>query len=80
MNINNPTTFSVADLTYSTSNSSGTSGALRADDQIDIFDTTVVSSQGIADSAATGSVAKGSRRDHTHGNLVAFTLARLYGH
>lgn len=44
------------------------------------FDTTVVTSEGIADNPAVGTAVVPPRRDHLHGNLLAFTLARLYGH
>jgi len=65
MNINNPTTFSTPDLTLSTSNSSGTAGALRADDTILVYDTTVPASV-TSGSSATGSAATAARRDHVH--------------
>tara|TARA_R100000306_G_C4371133_1_gene140019 strand:- start:930 stop:1730 length:801 start_codon:yes stop_codon:yes gene_type:complete len=71
MNINNPTTFSSPDLSYSTSNSSGSSGALRADDTIAVFDGTVPAT--IASASATGSAGKAARRDHVHGGVVAIT-------
>ena len=64
MNINNPTTFSTPDLTLSTSNSSGTAGALRADDTILVYDTTVVSAVGAT--ASAGDTATASRRNHVH--------------
>ena len=67
MNINNPTTFSTPDLTLSTSNSSGTAGALRADDTILVYDTTVPTTIASSASAAAGSAATSARRDHTHG-------------
>ena len=65
MNINNPTTFSTPDLTLSTSNSSGTAGALRADDTILVYDTTNPANVTLG-SAATGSAAVAARRDHVH--------------
>lgn len=71
MNINNPTTFSTPDLTLSTANSSGTAGALRADDTILVYDTTVPTTIASGASAATGSASVSSRRDHQHG---AFTV------
>ena len=64
MNINNPTTFSTPDLTLGTSNSSGTGGALRADDTILVYDTSVPASVGAA--SATGSASTAARRDHVH--------------
>ena len=67
MNINNPTTFSTPDLTLSTSNSSGTAGALRADDTILVYDTSVPTTIAYGASAAAGSAAVSARRDHTHG-------------
>jgi len=63
VNINNPTTFSTPDLTLSTSNSSGSAGALRADDTILVFDTTLPAAVG---TAATGSASTAPRRDHVH--------------
>lgn len=71
MNINNPTTFSTPDLTLSTSNSSGTSGALRADDTILIYDTQNPNPVGA--SAEVGSVATSARRDHVHVGVGAVT-------
>ena len=65
MNINNPTTFSTPDLTLSTSNSSGSAGALRADDTIAVFDTTVPANI-TTGSASTGSAESAARRDHVH--------------
>ena len=73
MNISNPTSFSTPDLTLSTSNSSGTSGALRADDTILVYDATVPTTIGAGDSAATGSAATSARRDHGHGSAAAYT-------
>lgn len=67
MNISNPTTFASPNLTLSTSNSSGTSGALRADDTILVYDTTVPGTIAYAASAATGDTATASRRNHVHG-------------
>ena len=66
MNINNPTTFSVPDLTFTTSNSSGTSGALRADDSLLLYDTTLPDAIAYGQSGATGSAATAARRDHSH--------------
>ncbi len=62
MNINNPTTFSTPDLTLSTSNSSGTAGALRADDTIAIWATPGVS---LGTTAAIGDAATGIRSNST---------------
>lgn len=67
MNINNPTTFSTPNLTFSTSNSSGTAGALRADDTIQAYDATVPTTIAYSASAAAGSASVSARRDHTHG-------------
>ena len=64
MIINNPTTFSTPDLTLSTSNSSGTAGALRADDTILVYDTTVPEPIG---TASAGDTATSARRNHVHG-------------
>ena len=66
MNINNPTTFSAPDLTLSTSNSSGTAGALRADDTILVYDTTLPDAIAYGQSGNTGSSTTASRRDHSH--------------
>ena len=76
MNINNPTTFATPSLTYSTSNSSGTAGALRADDTIAVFDAPVPGTITPAASAATGSAAIAARRDHVHG---ATTIGNVVG-
>jgi mannose-6-phosphate isomerase-like protein (cupin superfamily) len=75
MNISNPTSFSPPDLTLTTSNSSGTAGALRADDSILVYDTTVPTTIASAASAATGSAATAARRDHTHGMYTATAAA-----
>jgi len=83
MNINNPTTFATPDLTLTTANSSGTSGALRADDSILVYDTSVPASVGTAN--ATGSASTSARRDHVHAALsgaittVDETIARYTG-
>ena len=66
MNINNPTTFSAPDLTLSTSNSSGTAGALRADDTILVYDATLPDAITYAQSGAAGAAAVSARRDHAH--------------
>lgn len=71
MNINNPTTFSTPDLTLSTSNSSGSAGALRADDTILVYDATVPTTISSGASASAGNSATAARRNHTHG---AFTI------
>ena len=73
MNISNPTSFSTPNLTFTTSNSSGTSGALRADDSLLLYDVTVPTTIGAGDSAATGSAATSARRDHVHGSAAAYT-------
>ena len=83
MNINNPTTFGSPSLTLSTSNSSGTGGALRSDDTIALFDVTAVASVGASNT--TGSQAVASRRDHVHagvggaGTVVDDAIARFDG-
>jgi len=82
MNINNPTTFSTPDLTLGTANSSGTAGALRADDTILVYDTTNPAAVGA--SAVVGSAATSARRDHVHAGVVAITstdeaIARFNG-
>jgi hypothetical protein len=69
LNINNPTTFGTPDLTLSTSNSSGTAGALRSDDTILVYDTTVPADVGAA--SATGSQPVASRRDHVHAGVLS---------
>ena len=74
MNINNPTTFSTPDLTLSTSNSSGTGGALRADDTILVFDTTLPAQVG---TAAVGSATVAPRRDHVHAPPAAPAYGRV---
>jgi hypothetical protein len=66
MQINNPTTFSTPDLTLTTSNSSGTAGALRADDSILVYDTTLPDAITYGQSGSTGSAATSARRDHAH--------------
>ena len=68
MNINNPTTFGTPDLTLGTANSSGTGGALRADDTILVFDTTLPAQVG---TAAVGSATVATRRDHVHAPAAA---------
>ena len=76
MNINNPTTFSTPALVYSTSNSSGSAGALRADDTLAVFSTTVptdISTSTV--SAATGDNAFASREDHVHGSTAVLAVA-----
>ena len=71
MNINNPTTFSAPDLTFSTSNSSGTSGALRADDQIALYSAS--STTTVASSQVVGTAETASRSDHVHVGIAAVT-------
>ena len=66
MQINNPTTFSPPDLTLTTANSSGNAGALRADDSILVYDTTLPDAITFGQSGATGSAATSARRDHSH--------------
>ena len=77
MNINNPTTFGTPSLTLSTSNSSGTGGALRADDTILVFDTSNPASVGT--SPATGSATVTSRRDHVHAQAALAAPALTLG-
>ena len=71
MNINNPTTFAAPNLTFTTANSSGTSGALRADDDVLLYDTTSPAS--VAPSPVVGSAATAARRDHVHSGVAAIT-------
>jgi hypothetical protein len=66
VNINNPTTFGTPNLTLSTSNSSGTGGALRSDDTVLVYDTTAVDAITFGQSGSVGSAATSSRRDHAH--------------
>lgn len=66
MNISNPTSFSPPDLTLTTANSSGSAGALRADDSILVYDTTLPDAITFGQSGATGSAATSARRDHAH--------------
>lgn len=66
MQINNPTTFSTPDLTLSTSNSSGIAGALRADDTVLVYDTTLPDAITFGQSGAAGDTATAARRNHSH--------------
>ena len=66
MNINNPTTFSTPNLTLSTSNSSGTAGALRADDTVLVYDATLPDAIAYGQSGSAGSASTSARRDHSH--------------
>ena len=75
MNINNPTTFSSPDLTYTTSNSSGSAGALRADDSIAIFSASNPETIAYGQSAAAGDDAFASRLDHVHGMAASTALS-----
>jgi len=76
MNINNPTTFSTPDLTLSTSNSSGTAGALRADDTLLVYDSTVPEAVTSGGSSATGDTATAARRNHQHSlSTITFQTA-----
>jgi len=72
------TSFATPALVYSTSNSSGTGGALRADDTVAIFSTTTptVSVWGV--SSSTGDNAFGSREDHVHGFVAQDKSCRIY--
>ena len=55
-------------LTFSTTNSSGTSNALRADDTIALFDAVNPALVAIGTtSSSPGSSGTGARRDHVHG-------------
>lgn len=67
MNITNPTTFGTPGLTLSTSNSSGTGGALRSDDTILVYDTTVPADVG---TASAGNTSTAARRNHVHGPIA----------
>ena len=73
MNINNPTTFSVPDLTLGLSNSSGSAGALRADDTILVYDTTLPDAITYGQSGSAGSAATAARRDHAHAMAATAT-------
>lgn len=66
MQINNPTTFSTPDLTLTTSNSSGSAGALRADDSILVYDTTLPDAITFGQSGSAGDTATAARRNHSH--------------
>ena len=66
MNINNPTTFSTPDLTLSTSNSSGTAGAIRADDTILVFNTEVPDAITFGQSGSAGSGNIAAYQNHAH--------------
>jgi hypothetical protein len=77
VNINNPTTFGTPSLTLSTSNSSGTGGALRADDTILVFDTSNPASVGTSPSVGSASVT--SRRDHVHAQAALAAPALTLG-
>jgi len=77
VNINNPTTFGTPSLTLSTSNSSGTGGALRSDDTILVYDTTVPTTIASGASAAVGDVATAARRNHTHGMYTTTVAASV---
>jgi hypothetical protein len=74
------TTFAAPSFTLGVSNITGSGDSVHAGATLLAFDTTVPSSAGIADQAAVGSATVASRRDHLHGDLVAFALTRLYGH
>ena len=66
MNINNPTTFSTPDLTLSTSNSSGSAGALRADDTLLVFNTSLPDAISFGQSGASGSGNIAAYQNHAH--------------
>jgi len=63
-----------------TNTAGGAVTAVSSNSTLLMFDTTLVTSLGLADQATVGTATVASRRDHLHGNLLAFTLARLYGH
>jgi hypothetical protein len=71
VNINNPTTFSTPDLTLATSNSSGTAGALRADDTVLVFDATLPDAITFGQSGAAGSGTTASYRNHAHAMVAS---------
>ena len=73
-------TFAAPSFTLGTSNITGSGDSVHAGATLLAFDTTAPTSEGIADTAAVGSATVASRRDHLHGNLMAFAMARLYGH
>lgn len=74
------TTFAAPSFTLGVSNVSGSGDSVHAGATLLAFDTSVPTSAGIADAAAVGSATVASRRDHQHGNLLAFAAARLFGH
>lgn len=76
MNINNPTSFSTPDLTLSTSNSSGVAGALRADDTLLVYDTTLPDPITYGQSGSVGSAATSARRDHAHAMAASDAVAQ----
>lgn len=66
MNINNPTSFGIPNLTLSTSNSEGTGNAVRTDATVAVFDANLPDAITFGQSGAAGSAAVASRRDHAH--------------
>lgn len=66
MNINNPTTFGVPDLTLGTSNVEGVGNAIRTGATILTFDTTLPDAITFGQSGAVGTATTASRRDHSH--------------
>ena len=66
MNINNPTTFGVPDLTLGTSNVEGVGNAIRPGATILTFDTTLPDAITVGQSGAVGTATTASRRDHSH--------------
>lgn len=74
------TAFAAPSFTLGTSNISGSGDSVHAGATLLVFDATVPTSAGIADASAVGDASTVARRNHQHGNLLAFTLARLYGH
>jgi len=79
MNINNPTTFATPDLTLTTANSSGTAGALRADDSILVYDTTAVDAITFGQSGAVGTASTAARRDHAHAMQLSMVTGTYTG-
>lgn len=69
--------FSTGNITLSTGASAGSTGLpLRGDAVIAAFDGGALTTQGIGDSASSGSVAYAARRDHGHGTLTLPQLSR----
>lgn len=67
-------------FTLGVANAAGVAAtAVSSNSTLLMFDTTVPTSGGLS-VAAVGSATIASRGDHLHGNLLAYTVSRLYGH